>query len=66
MLNIKRRNLPQLLNYKKFLNKNTKHKLNEVQKYLLAIRNLDKTQKADSVGVGKYYKKDFYLKQKKI
>jgi ectoine hydroxylase-related dioxygenase (phytanoyl-CoA dioxygenase family) len=66
MLNIKRRNLPQLLNYKKFLNKNTRHKLNEVQKYLLAIRNSDKTQKEDSVGVGKYYKKDFYSKKKKI
>ena len=66
MLNIKRRNLPQLLNYKKFLNKNTRHKLNEVQKYLLAIRNSDKTQKEDSVGVGKYYKKDFYLKKKEI
>ena len=38
----------------------------EVQKYLLAIRNSDKTQKEDSVGVGKYYKKDFYSKKKKI
>jgi hypothetical protein len=66
MLNIKRRNLPQLINYKKFLNKNTKNKLNEVQKYLLATRNSDKTQKANSVGVGKYYKKDFYLKKKEI
>ena len=60
-LNIKRRSLPQLLNYKKFLSKKTKNKLNEVQKYLLAIRNSDKTQKENSVGVGHYYKGDFHI-----
>jgi hypothetical protein len=60
MVNIKRRSLPQLLNYKKFLSKKTKNKLNEVQKYLLAIRNSDKTQKKNSVGVGKYYKGAFH------
>ena len=61
MVNIKRRSLPQLLNYKKFLSKKTKNKLNEVQKYLLAIRNSDKTQKKNSVGVGNYYKGDFFI-----
>ena len=60
-LNIKRRGLPQLLNYKKFLSKKTKNKLNEAQKYLLAVRNSDKTQKEDSIGVGHYYKADFDL-----
>ena len=40
--------------------------LNEVEKYLLAIRNSDKTQKENSIGVGKYYKKDFHLKKKRI
>ena len=66
MLNIKRRNLPQLLNYKKYLSDKTKKKLNEIQKYLLAVRNCDKTQKENSIGVGKYYKKDFHLKKKDI
>ncbi len=59
MINIKKRNVPQLLNYKKYLSKKTKKSLNSEQKYLLAIRSLDKTQRADSVGVGKYYRKDF-------
>lgn len=61
MLNIKRRKLPQLLNYQKFLSSSTKSKLDNSQKYLLAIRNNDKIQKSDSIGVGKYYKKDFQL-----
>ena len=36
-------------------------KLNDELKYLLAIRDKDFTQTADSIGVGKYYKKDFHL-----
>lgn len=66
MLNIKNRNYPQLLNYKKFLTNKTKNKLNKELKYLLAIRSKDVSQKEDSVGVGKYYKNDFYLKKIKI
>ena len=65
MINIKNRKLPQLINYKKFLNNKTKKKLNDIQKYLLAIRKEDKTQKANSIGVGKYYKDNFNLKNKK-
>ena len=65
MINIKRRNLPQLINYKKYLSKTTKNQLDESKKYLLAIRKIDKTQKSDSVGVGKYYKNDFYLDKNK-
>ena len=61
MLNIKRRDLPQLLNYQKFLSRDTKSKLSPAHKYLLAIRNNDKKQKSDSIGVGKYYKKDFQI-----
>ena len=64
MINIKKRKLPQLINYKKYLSLKTKKKFNEIQKYLLAIRENDKTQKSDSVGVGKYYKDDFYLNKK--
>lgn len=63
MLNIKRRNLPQLLNYKKYLSSKKKKDLNEIQKYLLAVRKCDKTQKENSIGVGKYYKKDFHFKK---
>ena len=59
MINIKKRNLPQLLNYKKFLTNKTKKSLNEVEKYLLAVRKVDKTQKSDSICVGKYYRQDF-------
>ena len=60
MLNIKNRNLPQLLNYKKYLSSKTK-KLNSVEKYLLAVRKKDKTQKSKSIGVGLYYKKDYNI-----
>jgi hypothetical protein len=64
MLNIKNRNLPQLLNYKKYLSIKTKKKLNSVEKYLLAVRKKDKTQKSKSIGVGVYYKKDFNIVDK--
>ena len=37
----------------------TKKSLKEVEKYLLAVRKVDKTQKSDSNGVGKYYRKKF-------
>ena len=50
------------LNYKKFLTDKTKKGLNEVEKYLLAVRKIDKTQKSDSIGVGKYYFKAFNKK----
>lgn len=62
MINIKSRKLPQLINYKKYLDNKVKNNLNENQKYLLAIRGNDPTQKADSVGVGKYYKDNFNIK----
>ena len=61
MLNIKNRNLPQLLNYKKYLSSKTKKNLNSIEKYLLAVRKKDKTQNSDSIGVGKYYKRDFNI-----
>ena len=64
MINIKRRNLPQLINYKKYLSKTTVSQLDHIKKYLLAVRKIDKTQKSDSIGVGKYYKNDFYLDKK--
>ena len=63
MINIKNRKLPQLINYKKYLNSKVKKNLNDFQKYLLAVRKDDPTQKADSIGVGKYYKDNFNLKR---
>jgi hypothetical protein len=58
-LQIKRRDEPQLLNYKKFLSENTKKQLNEEKKYLLATRDIDPTQKEDSYSVGDHYRKLF-------
>ena len=46
----KNRKLPQLINYKKYLNSKVKNNLNDFQKYLLAVRKNDPTQKFDSVG----------------
>jgi len=51
MLNVKNRKLPQLLNFKKFLSTKCKKKLTKYEKYLLAVRKVDITQKEDSVGV---------------
>ena len=59
MLNIKRRDQPQLLNYKKYLSKKIKQSLNSKQKYLLAIRENDANQKENSVGVGKFYREKY-------
>tara|TARA_A100001011_G_scaffold242299_1_gene250312 strand:- start:280 stop:1212 length:933 start_codon:yes stop_codon:yes gene_type:complete len=56
-LQIKRRDEPQLLNYKKYLSEKTKKNLNDSQRYLLAIRDKDFTQKEDSVGPGDVYRK---------
>ena len=56
MINVKSRDQLQLLNYKKYLSKNTKNCLSDIQSYLLAIRNCDETQKEDSVGVGQFYR----------
>ena len=58
-LQIKRRNQPQLINYKKYLRKKTKSKLNELQNYLLAVRDCDKTQKEDSVGPSTIYRQKY-------
>ena len=58
-IQIKKRDQEQLLNYKKFLSQETKKKLNECQKYLLSIRDIDPTQKEDSVSIGNFYKKQF-------
>ncbi len=58
-IQIKNRNEGQLLNYKKFLSIPTKNRLNDAQKYLLAIRDVDPTQREDSVSVGQIYRDQF-------
>lgn len=58
-LQIIQRDKTQLLNYKKFLSENTKKKLSQEKKYLLAIRDEDPSQKEDSYSVGEHYEKIF-------
>ncbi len=58
-IDIRRRDLPQLLNFKKYLRKETKKKMTEYEKYLLGIRNIDYSYKEDSVGPGDLYRKKF-------
>ena len=58
-IQIKRRNEDQLLNYKKYLSKKTKKNLDEVQSYLLGIRNEDRHQLIDSYSIGQYYRAKF-------
>jgi hypothetical protein len=62
-IQIKRRDKPQLLNYKKYLKKETIKNLNSELRYLLAVRDIDPTQKEMSVGPGAEYRK--YLEQTK-
>ena len=50
MINIKNRKELQLLNFKKYLSDKTKNTLTEEQRYLLAVRDVDPTQKEDSAG----------------
>lgn len=63
MINVKSREYDQLLNYKKFLSKDIKDSLSEAQKYILAIRRSDKSQKTDSGGSANQAKRK-YLKTK--
>ena len=63
-IQIKKRDQEQLLNYKKFLSHETKKKLNECQKYLLSIRDIDPTQKGESVSLTNVFKKRFGKKMK--
>ena len=64
MLNIKSREYDQLLNYKKYLSNETKAQLSEEEKYLLAIRDCDKSQEVDSGGSANNAYRDFLSKNK--
>jgi len=58
-LQIKRRDEPQLLNYKRYLKKETIDGLSEPLKYLLAVREQDPTDEAMSSGPSLEYSKKF-------
>ena len=57
LIDIRRRDQAQLLNFKKYLDSSLKEKLTNSHKYLLSIRNIDKNQKIDSFGPGDTYRK---------
>ena len=59
LIDIRRRDQPQLLNFKKYLNKTKKKQLTEKEKYLLSVRKIDNEQKNDSFGPGDAYRKKF-------
>ena len=58
LIDIRRRDQPQLLNFKKYLNKNKINSLSEKHKYLLSVRKVDKDQKMDSFGPGDAYRRE--------
>jgi len=64
LIDIRRRDQPQLLNFKKYLNKKKKEQLSNVHKYLLSIRSIDKNQKGDSFGPGDVYRKEMRKRKK--
>ena len=58
LIDIRRRDQPQLLNFKKYLDKKKKKQLSDKHKYLLSIRGIDKNQENDSFGPGDTYRKE--------
>ena len=60
MMNIKNRKYDQLLNYKKFLGTKFIDKLNDNEKYLLAVRKSDKNQKIDSGGSANQLRREYF------
>lgn len=57
-LTYRRRDLPQLLNQKRYLRPETLNRLSEAESYLLSVRDVDPTQEEPSVGVGAFYRKE--------
>lgn len=56
-LTYRRREIPQLLNQRRYLRPMTMNQLSDVEKYLLSVREEDHVQKEPSVGVGALYSK---------
>jgi hypothetical protein len=65
LIDIRRRDLPQLLNQKRYLSQATLDRLNPLQKYLLAVRPEDPEQPEKSVGPGDRYREAFGTKTPK-
>lgn len=63
LIDIRNRNLPQLLNQKKYLSKKVKSSLSGYQKYILSVREIDREQKEKSFGSGQAYRKKFGRKR---
>ncbi len=63
MMNIKNRKYDQLLNYKKFLGPKFINKLDDNEKYLLAVRKLDRNQKIDSGGSANQLRREYFKKK---
>lgn len=59
LIDIRRRDLPQLLNQKRYLSAGTLARLTPMQKYLLAVRDEDPEQVEKSVGPGDRYRAVF-------
>lgn len=59
LIDIRRRDLPQLLNQKKYLSPATLARLTPLQQYLLAVRDEDPEQPEKSVGPGDKYREAF-------
>jgi hypothetical protein len=59
LIDIRRRDLPQLLSQKKYLSAATLARLTSLQKYLLAVRDEDPEQPEKSVGPGDRYREKF-------
>lgn len=65
MLNIKNRKYDQLLNYKKYLDKDFKDNLSEEERYLLAVRESDPNQTTDSGGSANQLRREFFKNKSK-
>jgi hypothetical protein len=59
LIDIRRRDLPQLLNQKRYLSARTLARLTPLQNYLLAVRGEDPEQPEKSVGPGDRYRATF-------
>jgi ectoine hydroxylase-related dioxygenase (phytanoyl-CoA dioxygenase family) len=58
-INYRRRDLPQLLNQKRYFGPQTKASLSEAEKYLFAVTDCDPTQEALAAGVAAVYTQKF-------
>ena len=58
-MDIRRRDIPQLLNQRMYLDENTQEKLGEIERYLLGLRETDAVFEDRVFSVGNVYRKQF-------